>query len=78
MHEKECCDWAIEIKSAVLNTQTLKMIDDLIEYKCLCCIMSYKKYFDENLKRQFANPNKFYIHGICKFILLLQKGVYPY
>ena len=40
--------------------------DDLIEYKCLCCNKNCQQKFDEKLKEQ------------VKFILLLQKGVYPY
>ena len=34
------------VTSAVLNTQTLKMV--LIEFKCLCCNKNYQKKFDEN------------------------------
>ena len=34
--------------------------------------------FDENLKKRLANTYKFSKHDINKFILLLQKGVYPY
>ena len=51
--------------------------DDLIEYKCLCCNKNYQHKFDEKLKEQFFNTYKFCSHG-NKFILLLQKGVYPY
>ena len=47
--------------------------DYLILYKCLCC-----NKFDENLKKRFANTFKFCSHDISKFILLLQKGLYPY
>ena len=43
--------------------------DDLVEYKCLCCDRNSQKDSDENLKA------KYYIN---KFILLLQKDVYPY
>ena len=32
---------------------------------------------DENLKKQFANTGKFSNDKMNKFILLLQKGVYP-
>ena len=32
----------------------------------------------ENLKKQFFNTYEFSNHDINKFILLLQKGVYPY
>ena len=45
--------------------------DDFIEYKCVALRIT-KKRFDENLK------NKRSKHDIKKFILLLQKVVYPY
>ena len=48
------------VARAVLNTQTLKMV--LIEFKCLCCNKNYRKMFDENLKKKFANTYK-----ICVF-----------
>ena len=44
--------------------------DDWILYKCLCYNRNYQKTFDD--KR-----NDLLIH-ITKFILLLQKSVYPY
>ena len=37
-----------------------------------------KKKFDENLKKQFFNTYKFCNNDISKFILLLQKRLYPY
>ena len=43
--------------------------DDLIEYKCLCCT--------KVLKKRLFNIHKISNHD-NKFILLLQKGVYPY
>ena len=52
--------------------------DDLIQYKYLCCNKSYQRTFHENLKEQFFNTHKFSNHDDNKFILLLQKGVYPY
>ena len=36
------------------------------------------KRFDGNLKEQFLNAYKFSDHDINKFILLLEKGVYPH
>ena len=51
---------------------------DLIEYKCLCCNKNYQKKFDENLKKRQIYTYKFSNHDISKFVLLLQKGVYPY
>ena len=34
--------------------------------------------FNENLKKRFVNTYRFSNHDNKKFILLLQKGVYPY
>ena len=51
---------------------------DLIEYKCLSCNKSYQRKFNEKLKERFFNTYKFSNHDNNKFILLLQKGVYPY
>ena len=51
--------------------------DDLIECKCLCCNNNYQQKFDEKLKECFFN-RKFSNHDKNKFILLLQKSVYPY
>ena len=50
----------------------------LRKYKCLCCNKNYHKKFDENLKKQLFHIYKFSKNDINKFILLLQKGVYPY
>ena len=36
------------------------------------------KNFDEKLKNRFSNTYKFSNHDVNKFILLLQKVVYPY
>ena len=52
--------------------------EDLIEYKCLCCNNNYQQKFDEKLKELIFNTYKFSTHGNNKFILLLQKGLYPY
>ena len=50
----------------------------MIEYKCLCCNKNYQHKFDENLKEWFFNAYKFSNNDKNRFILLLQKGVYPY
>ena len=65
-----------KIVTVFLNTEILK--DDLIEYKCLYCNKNYQQKFDEKLKEQFFNACKFSDHNNNKFILSLQKGVYPY
>ena len=52
--------------------------DDLIEHRKFCCNKSYQQKFDEKLKERFLNANKYSNHDNNKFILLLQKGVYPH
>ena len=47
--------------------------DNLVEYKCLCCNKNYQHKFNEKLKKQL-----FYIYKFFRFIIYLQKGVYPY
>ena len=64
------------IANVFLNTKNFK--DDLIEYKCLSCNKSYQRKLDEKLKERFFNTYKFSNHDNNKFILLLQKVVYPY
>ena len=38
---------------------------------------NYQKRFDKNLNKRFANTYKFTNHDINKFILFLEKNVYP-
>ena len=52
--------------------------DGLTEYKCLCCNKNHQQKFDEKLNERFFNAYKFSNHDNNKFILLLQKGFYPY
>ena len=40
--------------------------------------MNYQKMVDKNVKKRFLNVHKFSNHDTNKFILLLQKFVYPY
>ena len=44
----------------------------------MCCNKNYQQKLDEKLKEQFFNTYKFTNHDNNKFILLLQKGAYPY
>ena len=43
-----------------------------------CCNKNCQQKFDEKLKARFFNTCKFSDHDNNKFILLFQKGVYPY
>ena len=44
----------------------------------MCCNKNYWKKFHEDLKKRLANTYKYFNHETNKFVLLLQKGVYPY
>ena len=52
--------------------------DDLIAYRCLCCSKNYQHKFHETLKEKCSNTYKFSNRNNNNFILLLQKGIYPY
>ena len=39
---------------------------------------NYKKDFNKEVIKRFANKYEFWNEGINKFILFLRKGVYPY
>ena len=44
----------------------------------MCCNKNYQHEFHEKIKEQFFNTYKFSTHDNNTFILLFQKGVYPY
>ena len=52
--------------------------DDQLIFRCLECKKNYKKEFNKELFKRFANIYEFCNEHINKFILLLRKGVYPY
>ena len=52
--------------------------DDQLIFRCFECKENYKKDFNKELIKRFANIKEFCNEDINKFILLLRKGVYPY
>ena len=46
--------------------------------RCFECKKNYKRDFNKELIKRFANIYEFCNEDINKFILLLKKGVYPY
>ena len=62
------CEWRLECRNVKI---------DSIEYKCLCCNRNLRKNIDEKLKKQFVNIQVFSDYDTNKYILLLQKGIYP-
>ena len=52
--------------------------DDQLIFRCFECKKNYKKEFNKELIKRFANIYEFCNKDINKFILLLRKGVSPY
>ena len=52
--------------------------DDQLIFKCFECTENYKKDFDEELIKRFANVYEFCNEDINKFTFLLRKGLFPY
>ena len=71
LHNDRC----IDCKSC-LDYMTTK--DEKLIFRCFECNKNYKKDFNKELIKRFANIYEFCNGDINKFILLLRKGVYPY
>ena len=52
--------------------------NDQLIFRCFECRKNYKKDFNKELIKRFANMCEFCNGDISKFILLLRKGVYAY
>ena len=52
--------------------------DNQLLFRCFECKKNYKKDFNHDLIKRFANTYEFCKENINKFILLLRKGIYPY
>ena len=52
--------------------------DNQLIFRCFGCKKNYKKEFNKELIKRFANIYEFCNEDIDKFIFLLRKGVYPY
>ena len=71
LHSDKCTDC-----KAYLDYMPIK--DDQLIFRCFDCSKNYKKDFNKELFKRFANIYEFCNRNINKFILLLRKGVYPY
>ena len=70
-HSDKCTDC-----KSCLDYVTTK--DEQLIFRCFECKRNYKKDFNKELMKRFANIYEFCNQDINKFILLLRKGVYPY
>ena len=71
LHSDKCTDCKF-----CLDYMTTK--DEQLIFRCFECKKNYKKDFNKELIKRFANIYEFCNEGINKFILLLRKGVYLY
>ena len=67
-------DKCVDCKSC-LDYKSIR--DDQLIFRCFECKKNYKKDFNKELIKRFANIYEFRNEDINKFILLLRKGVYP-
>ena len=71
LHSDKCTNC-----KSCLDYMTTK--DEQLIFRCSECKNNYKKGFNKELIKRFANIYEFCMGDINKFILLLIKGVYPY
>ena len=71
LHNDRCKDC-----KSCLDYMSVK--DNQLIFKCFECKKNYKKEFNKELIKRFANIHEFCSVDINKFILLLRKGVYPF
>ena len=56
----------------------MKVIDEVLIFRCFNCKKSYKKEINKELIKRFASTYKFCNNDLHKFVILLIKGVCPY
>ena len=71
LHSDKCTDC-----KSCLDYMMFK--DDQLIFRCFECKKNYKKDFNKDLIKRFANICEFCNEDINEFTLLLRKGVYPY
>ena len=71
LHGDKCTDCKSYLDYIIIK-------DAQLIFRCFQCKKSYKKDFNKELIKRFANIYEFCNEDINKFILLLRKGVYPY
>ena len=56
----------------------MKVIDEVLIFRCFNCKKNYEKETNKELIKRFASTYKFCNNDLNKFAMLLRKGVYPY
>ena len=68
-------DKCIKCKS---NLCYMKVMDEILIFRCLNCKKNYKEEINKELIERFASTYKFCNNDLNKFVMLLRKDVYPY
>ena len=71
LHQSDKC------KDCKSELDYMSVKDNQLIFQCLECKKNYKKDFNKESIKRFANTYEFCNGDINKFILLLRKGVYP-
>ena len=71
LHSDKCTDCKFYL-------DYMKTKNEQLIFRCFECKKNYKKNFNKELIKRFANIYEFCNADINKFIFLLRKGVYPY
>ena len=71
IHNNRCVD----CKSCL---EYIKNKDEKLIFRSISCKKNYKKDFNKELIKRFANTYNFCDNDLNKFIVLLRKGFYPY
>ena len=71
LHSDKCTD-----RKSFLDYMTTK--DEHLIFRCFDCKKNYKKDFNKELIKRFADIYEFCHEDTNQFILMLRKGVYPY
>ena len=71
VHSDKCTDCKFCLEYTMFK-------DDQLIFRCFECEGNYKKDFNKELIKRFANIYEFCNENINEFILLLRKGVHPY
>ena len=71
IHNNKCSDCGS-------NLDYIKIKNEKLILECYNCKQRYKKKFNKELIKRFANTYSFCNNDLNKFIILLRKGVYPY
>ena len=80
IHNNKCfdCRSNLDYIKTTAGPSSLERKDEKLILECHNCKQRYKKKFNKELIKRFANTYSFCNNDLNKFILLLRKGVYPY